>query len=185
MPGINYSAHQFNPIAHGHGEAIKAAKKDSQSVSFGDLLDAVNPLQHLPVVSVLYRHLTGDTISPAAKVVGDTAYGGPLGLLSSLGDMLFQKMTGKSAGDMAYAMVTGDDTVTVEGATAVAAAETSAGTEEADVAAAPAEVLPAISAPSLTALPAALGETVGEVAEKTSAAAVKAYRAAGHLLAAY
>lgn len=104
MPGINYSAHQYNPIAQGHGEAIKAAKADSQSIGFGDLIDAVNPLQHLPVVSVLYRHLTGDTISPAAKVVGDTAYGGPLGLISSLGDMLLQKMTGKGLGDTAYAL---------------------------------------------------------------------------------
>lgn len=37
---------------------------------FGDLIDIVNPLQHVPIVSWAYRALTGDTIAPAAKVLG-------------------------------------------------------------------------------------------------------------------
>ena len=52
-----------------------------RGLSFGDLLDAVNPLHHIPVLSSLYRTLTGDAISPAARVAGGLLYGGPAGAL--------------------------------------------------------------------------------------------------------
>ena len=52
-----------------------------RGLSFGDLLDAVNPLHHIPVLSSLYRNLTGDAISPAARVAGGLLYGGPAGAL--------------------------------------------------------------------------------------------------------
>jgi hypothetical protein len=201
MPGINYSAHQFNPIAQGHGEAIKAAKADSQGFSFKDLLDVINPLQHLPVVSVIYRHLTGDTITPAAKVVGDTAYGGPIGLATSLGDLLFQDLTGKGVGDTVYAMVTGDDTSTVGSPTGYAAAGPEKKPAEQVAAAAPSipedpraplaapttpvEVIPAIAEPSLRGVTQTVSDTVSTLADETGQQAVKAYRAAGRLLAAY
>ena len=32
--------------------------------TFLDMLDIINPLQHIPVVSTLYRAITGDTIEP-------------------------------------------------------------------------------------------------------------------------
>ncbi len=173
MPGINYSAHQYNPIAQGPGAAIAAAKTDGQSFGFSDLLDIVNPLQHIPVISTLYRHLTGDTISPAAEVVGDTVYGGPMGMASSMGDLLLQKLTGKGAGDTAYAMAFGEDTPTM----AVASADT------------PAAVKPASSEPSATAMTVAAGEKIGEAAEETVHMAIqqvtKAYHTAGRLVTAY
>ncbi|MEP4884867.1 MAG: hypothetical protein ABJ215_00715, partial [Alphaproteobacteria bacterium] len=37
---------------------------------FSTLLDIVNPLQHIPLVSSLYREITGDEISPSARIVG-------------------------------------------------------------------------------------------------------------------
>ncbi len=55
-----------------------------KSFSFHDVLDAINPLQHLPIIGTIYRHLTGDTIGNAARVVGDTLYGGPIGLATTL-----------------------------------------------------------------------------------------------------
>ncbi|MBT5663730.1 MAG: hypothetical protein HOJ06_00205, partial [Rhodospirillaceae bacterium] len=39
-------------------------------LTFGDVLDIINPLQHIPVVSTLYRELTGDEISPGARMAG-------------------------------------------------------------------------------------------------------------------
>jgi hypothetical protein len=48
-------------------------------VSFGDLLDAINPLQHIPVVSSLYRGLTGGAISTGSQIAGDLLYGAALG----------------------------------------------------------------------------------------------------------
>ena len=35
--------------------------------TFADFLDIINPLQHIPVLSTLYRHLTGDTIDAAPE----------------------------------------------------------------------------------------------------------------------
>lgn len=36
-----------------------------------DFIDTINPLQHIPVVSTLYRSLTGDQITPAAPSMAD------------------------------------------------------------------------------------------------------------------
>lgn len=77
--------------------------------TFDDLIDVANPLQHFPVVSTLYRAISGDQISDFAQVAGDTLYGGPLGLISSLADLTFKKTTGKDIGDTVLSMVTGDD----------------------------------------------------------------------------
>ena len=45
---------------------------DTGDFSFHDLLNIVNPLQHLPVISTIYRAITGDTIKPFDKIAGDT-----------------------------------------------------------------------------------------------------------------
>jgi hypothetical protein len=90
--------------------------------SFDDLLDIVNPLQHLPIVSTLYRHITGDTIKPLEQIAGDALFGGLTGLASSVADYAFQKVTGKDIGDTVYAFLTGGDNSPT---TAVAAADTS------------------------------------------------------------
>src|SRR3569833_1933690 len=55
--------------------AVPAQDDDSDTgFSFGDLIDMVNPLQHIPVVGTLYRRITGDTINTVPKLSGDTAY---------------------------------------------------------------------------------------------------------------
>ena len=41
--------------------------------AFADVLDIINPLQHIPVVSTLYRSLTGDTIAPSISPDGGRA----------------------------------------------------------------------------------------------------------------
>lgn len=97
----------------------KTASADS-GLSFDDLLDVVNPLQHIPIVSTLYRKITGDTIKPLEKIAGDTLYGGLTGLGSSVADFAFEKITGKNLGDMVLAFVLGDDK---PAATGVASAE--------------------------------------------------------------
>ena len=79
------------------------------SLSFDDLVDVVNPLQHLPIVGTLYRKYANDPINPLPKIAGDTLYGGSVGLVSSLADYAFEKITGKNFGDTVLAWVTGDD----------------------------------------------------------------------------
>lgn len=52
-------------------------------LTFADVIDIVNPLQHIPIVSTFYRKLTGDTIDPAIRIAGGALFGGPLGALAS------------------------------------------------------------------------------------------------------
>jgi hypothetical protein len=83
-----------------------AAASTGSGDSFWDnLLDVVNPLQHLPIVSTVYRAITGDKIGEVEKVAGDTLYGGPIGLVSSLADVAFEAITGKDIGDTLMSFV--------------------------------------------------------------------------------
>ena len=80
-------------------ETATAANEFSRGgLDFSDVLDIVNPLQHLPVISSLYRSLTGDDISPVARIAGGALYGGPLGLISSVVNTAVEGVTGKDIG---------------------------------------------------------------------------------------
>ena len=48
-------------------------------LTFGDVFDLINPLQHIPFLGGLYRKLTGDTIDPAIRLAGGVLFGGPIG----------------------------------------------------------------------------------------------------------
>lgn len=76
-----------------------------KSSFWDDVLDVVNPLQHLPVIGTVYRAMTGDKIGNVEKVAGDTLYGGPIGLVTSLADVAFEKITGKDIGSTVMAFV--------------------------------------------------------------------------------
>lgn len=54
-----------------------------KGLQFRDLLDIVNPLQHIPGVSQVYRKLTGDEIKPAMALAGGALFGGPIGAAMS------------------------------------------------------------------------------------------------------
>ena len=115
MPGTDFALRNQDyarKLAAQPAPAATDSKADSGSDSsfgFGDLLDIVNPLQHIPVISTLYQHLTGDKIGVGEKIAGDTLYGGLLGFLGSIGDAIFTEVTGKSVGDTVYAALIGDD----------------------------------------------------------------------------
>lgn len=155
MPGTDYVLRSQDYARQLQAPAAKPSE-DHSSFSFGDLLDIINPLQHIPVVSTIYRHLTGDTIGTPEKIAGDTLYGGLTGLLCSVGDSLFEAATGKSVGDTVYAAVIGDNSPT----TAVAANDTP-------------------SAPQSD------GNEDYAAAAVTPFQAAAAYRASGRLMAAY
>lgn len=82
---------------------------EDKEISFGDLLDAINPLQHIPIIATIYRHLTGDDIGNVARVVGDGLYGGPIGIVAGLASVAVKEETGKDPGDHVLALLTGDD----------------------------------------------------------------------------
>ena len=168
MTGIDYSSHVTDTAAQGPAVAAASAKSTEESdFSFKDFLDIVNPLQHIPVISTLYRSLTGDNIGTPEKIAGDTLYGGVIGLVSSLADTAFQAITGKDVGDTVMAFLTGDDTIKTVGADAPS--QTAAAEEK------PASVKPAqsVTGPDLTALINALSSK--GVDSDTAARAAYAY----------
>jgi hypothetical protein len=66
-------------------------------------IDIINPLQHIPVISAIYRHITGDEISPMARIAGDALYGGPIGGAVAMADIAYQKVTGQDVGETVIA----------------------------------------------------------------------------------
>jgi hypothetical protein len=76
-----------------------AAPKSDGGGFFHHLLDVINPLQHLPVIGTIYRAITGEHIGAVEKVMGDALYGGLWGAASSVADLAFEGVTGKSLED--------------------------------------------------------------------------------------
>ncbi len=76
---------------------------------FKDFLDVINPLQHIPIVSTIYRAITGDEIGPAPRAIGGALYGGPVGVLAALGNNIMEAETGSDLGETAIAMLTDSD----------------------------------------------------------------------------
>lgn len=80
-----------------HTASASQSKQDS-SFSFGEFLDIINPLQHIPGINTLYRELTGDEASVRARVAGSSLYGmigGPLGMAGLVaGNVAEMKLSG-------------------------------------------------------------------------------------------
>lgn len=66
--------------------------------SFLDLIDVINPLQHLPVIGPLYRDFTGDTLDPLPRIAGSTLFFGPIGAGISITNVVVKQSTGKDMG---------------------------------------------------------------------------------------
>ena len=77
-------------------------------LTFADLLDIINPLQHIPIVSTIYRALTGDEISPAARIAGGALFGGPIGFAVAIVNAAVEAATGEDIGDTVLAALTDD-----------------------------------------------------------------------------
>ena len=76
-----------------------------QSYQFGDVVDVVNPLHHLPIVGMVYRELTGDNLHPMSQVIGGALYGGPIGAVAGTVNAIAQVQTGKDLNDHALSFV--------------------------------------------------------------------------------
>jgi hypothetical protein len=86
----------------------KTGESDEEDMSFWDLLDVINPLQHIPIISSVYREMTGDTIRAPAKLAGGALFGGFVGLAASAVDVLLKEVSGRDAGEHVAAMMRGD-----------------------------------------------------------------------------
>ncbi|MBP5858140.1 hypothetical protein KAJ83_14060 [Marivibrio halodurans] len=96
-------------------------------LSFDDILDTLNPLQHLPVVSTIYRQITGDEISSGARLAGGALYGGPVGVLGAAINAASVESSGQDLGQRAYAALFGEEAPAGTTGTAVASATEAAG----------------------------------------------------------
>ena len=86
---------------------------DKKDFSFEDVLDLINPLQHIPLISSMYRESTGDTIGAVPRVLGDALYGGGLvgaavGAASALVNVAVEAVTGKDIGGTMMALLNGE-----------------------------------------------------------------------------
>ncbi len=75
-------------------------------ISFGMLLDIINPLQHLPVIGTIYRAITGDTAHPIARMIGGGLYGGFVGAALATADTMVKETSGKDTGQHILAALT-------------------------------------------------------------------------------
>ena len=76
--------------------------------NFDALIDTVNPLQHIPVVSTIYRELTGDKMGAPASIAGGALYGGVFGFFSALGNEFLKAVTGHDVGETVLSLLQGD-----------------------------------------------------------------------------
>lgn len=74
---------------------------------FGDLIDMINPLQHLPIVSTIYRNLSGDQIGMGARVIGGALWGRVGGFVAGIVNSVVEWITGKDIGDHIYSAIWG------------------------------------------------------------------------------
>jgi hypothetical protein len=79
---------------------------------FDDFLDIINPLQHIPGISSIYREITGDQISPGSRLIGGSIFGGGIGLAASFVNAAIEDSTGKDIGAHFFAVFTPDEEIT-------------------------------------------------------------------------
>ena len=89
-------------------QATDIPKQEDTGYSFADVVDAINPLHHIPLVNTLYRGITGDEIKPASQILGGTIYGGPIGAVSSTINVVVEHETGRDMTGNALALIAGD-----------------------------------------------------------------------------
>ncbi|MFT6558198.1 hypothetical protein [Sneathiella sp.] len=101
--------------AEAPSDAAAGTEEDSTALfgedgfGFDDFLDIINPLQHIPVISNLYREFTGDELSPGARMIGGGIFGGGVGLASSVINSAIEMQTGKDIGGHVIGLFTSDD----------------------------------------------------------------------------
>lgn len=91
-------------LSYGPG-GHKTRPIDEQPFGFGDLVDMVNPLHHIPLVGHVYRNITGDQIRPIAQIVGGAVFGGAAGAAGSLVNVIIEEETGRDITGNVIAMV--------------------------------------------------------------------------------
>jgi hypothetical protein len=95
MASMTQTIQNAQPLDRIDVTAKRQASETGKTSLFGHALDAVNPLQHVPLVSQGYRAVTGDKISKVPQFLGHVgigaAVGGPIGAAVGAGVFLIEK----------------------------------------------------------------------------------------------
>ena len=113
--------------------ASAGASASDWDFSFHNLLDILNPLEHLPIIGSIYRAITGTHIGIPEKVAGDALYGGLWGAVSGVADAAFELVTGRDIGDTVLAMFRGSPAPQLSQVTVTPAAQLPVSPQTADV----------------------------------------------------
>lgn len=88
--------------------ATESTQKEESPFGFADLIDMVNPLQHIPLVNIAYQKVTGDEIKPISQIIGGGLFGGALGAGGALVNVAIQAETGKNISEHAISIASGE-----------------------------------------------------------------------------
>ncbi len=83
-----------------------------KDASFDEVMNSINPMHHIPVVSTIYRAVSGDTIGMGPRMIGAAIIGGPVGLIIAGITAFSEEMSGATISEHLVALyegITGDD----------------------------------------------------------------------------
>lgn len=98
---------QAQPAYAAMSDGASTAMEDERELSFWDFLDLVNPLQHIPVVSTLYREITGDKISAPMRTLGGLLFAGPVGFVNGVVNGIVEEASDRDVGENFFALFGG------------------------------------------------------------------------------
>ena len=78
-------------------------------LNFRDIIDLINPLQHIPIVGRIYRAITNDDIAPGIRVAGGSLFGGPMGAAFAAAGLAIDKAGGVLSDKIALGKVSSTD----------------------------------------------------------------------------
>lgn len=87
-------------------DSVRLFLGEDGKFGFDDFLDIINPLQHIPLLNIAYRKLTGDEIDGAAQLLGAIPFG-PISVASNITDIAFRSETGAGMAENGLAMLFG------------------------------------------------------------------------------
>ena len=167
VEGINPAGSQLPaPVQKPHHPKMATTPEtEKSSFSFGDFIDVINPLQHIPGVAELYRSITNDQISDGARRTGNMIYGFALGGPLGLGAMMAYNNVGGRAEETTMDVAKQEGAPKLEAAQAEAVVSADAATDTPVPAVKPASDKDAEEAGAKASGPQILGQSIAAAGE--------------------
>jgi len=79
--------------------ALTAFTFGDSKLELKDAFDTFNIFQHIPIISAIYRDVSGQDLSTVSKLAGGYVYGGAIGVAFSALDLAIENITGTTIND--------------------------------------------------------------------------------------